>query len=99
MLSYFATQVDEDMWNIMLADSRDFRVILFSLNASPPSSLSRVINNGLSFVGFNATATPYKAKLYPSWHILSATFYAFVRGSRARRRLLKRALVIALACP
>lgn len=74
-------------------------VILFSLNASPPLSLSRVINNGLSFVGFNAAATLHKAKLYPSWRILSATFYAFIRGSRARRRLLKRALIIALACP
>lgn len=60
---------------------RSPRVILFSLNSSPPrrrgggggeeegrgegSSLSRVINNGLSFVGFNAAATPHKAKPLP----------------------------------
>jgi len=55
----------EDMWTIRR--TRDFEVILFSLNASPPLSLSRVINNGLSFVGFNAATTPHKAKLYPSW--------------------------------
>lgn len=65
MLSYFVTQVDEDMWNIMRRRfARRFRSdFIFPKTRPHLWSLSRVINNGLSFVGFNAAATPHKAKL------------------------------------
>lgn len=60
------------------ADSRSSSNFIFPKLVPPTSrqSLSRVINNSLSFVGFNAAATPHKAKLHPSWRTLSATFYA-----------------------
>lgn len=60
-------------------------------------ALSSVINNGLSFVGFNATASLYKGKLHSSERPYPPPFMP-CKGARKRRRLSERALVIAVAC-
>ena len=59
--------------------------------------LSSVINNSLSFVGFNATASLYKGKLHSSERPYPPPFMP-CKGARKRRRLSKRAPVIAVAC-